>query len=137
VLTGLHTDAAGDHIIRSDDGKAALWVGAIDDLWKLGKPRGHGGPWRNSKVEAGHPSDPYLLAGFDKKHLTLSHTAAESVGVRVELDITGEGLWIPYRTFEVESGKTIEHEFPTGLQARWLRVIADKACQATAQCRYE
>ena len=26
----------------SDDGKTALWVGAVDDVWRLGKPRGFG-----------------------------------------------------------------------------------------------
>ena len=137
LLTGLKPDAAGEHIIRSEDGKAALWAGAIDDLWKLGKPRGHGGPWTNTKVKAGEPSDAYLVAGFDKKHLTLSHDASATVKMRVELDITGEGLWVPYRTFEVERGKSLEHDLPAALQARWLRVIADKDCVATAQCRYE
>jgi hypothetical protein len=88
-------------------------------------------------VEANHPSDPYLMAGFDKKHLTLSHLAAQTINLRVELDITGEGLWIPYHSFEVKSGKTIEHDLPINLQARWLRITADKDCQATAQCRYE
>jgi hypothetical protein len=39
LMSGLMPDAkAGDHILRSDDAKAALWAGAIDDLWKLGKP---------------------------------------------------------------------------------------------------
>ena len=137
LLTGLKPEAKGDHIVRSDDGKAALWAGMIDDLWKLGKPRGHGGPWMNTKVKASKPSDPYIMAGFDKKHLTLSHASAGTVNLRVELDITGEGLWVPYRSFSVKSAETIEHDFPDALQARWLRVIADKDCEATAQCRYE
>jgi hypothetical protein len=137
IVTGVHPDAAGDHIIRSDDGKAALWAGTIDDLWKLGKPRGHGGPWLNTIVKAREPSDPFLIAGFDKKHLTLSQTSDSQVNIRVELDLTGEGLWIPYRTFELESGKSIEHDLPLGLQARWLRVIANKDCIATVQLRYD
>ncbi|MFM7742674.1 MAG: hypothetical protein ACKO8X_04180, partial [Verrucomicrobiota bacterium] len=42
VLSGVSPEAARDdrHVIRSDDGQAAVWVGAADDLWKLGKPRG-------------------------------------------------------------------------------------------------
>ena len=46
VLTGVKPEEAGDnaHIIVSDDVKAAVWAGAIDDLWKLGKPVGQGGP---------------------------------------------------------------------------------------------
>ena len=41
-----------------------------------------------------------------------------SVSMRVELDLTGEGLWVPYRTFEVESGKPLEHDFPIALQSK-------------------
>jgi hypothetical protein len=77
------------------------------------------------------------MAGYDKKLLTLSQTSDTPVNITVELDITGEGLWIPYRTFEVKSGAPIEHDLPSALQARWLRVISDKDCTATAQCRYE
>jgi len=48
VMSGVNAATAGEnrHIIRSEDGKAALWVGAIDDLWTLGKPVGTGGPWQ-------------------------------------------------------------------------------------------
>lgn len=137
VMTGLKPDAKGEHIIRSEDGKTALWVGTIDDLWKLGKPHGHGGPWLNTQVKANTPSDAYLMAGFDKKQLTLSHSGKDKVTFRVELDITGEGLWVPYQTFEVEGGKAMEHSLPAALQAKWLRVVTDKDCEATAQCRYE
>ena len=39
VMTGINPYAKeSDHIIRSKDGKAAVWAGAIDDLWELGKP---------------------------------------------------------------------------------------------------
>ena len=42
VITGIETGTKSPHIIRSDDGKVAVWAGAIDDLWKLGKPTGTG-----------------------------------------------------------------------------------------------
>jgi hypothetical protein len=53
VLTGITPEKATDnpHIILSDDKKAAVWVGVIDDLWKLGKPVGMGGPWNDSDVK--------------------------------------------------------------------------------------
>ena len=57
--------------MRSEDGQAALWVGAIDDIWKLGKAVGIGGPWLENEVQAGVPSDPYLMTGFDQKSLRL------------------------------------------------------------------
>ena len=52
---------------------ASVWVGAVDDLWSLGRPRGEGGPWKDAAVKAGEPSDPYLMTGYEKKSLTLSH----------------------------------------------------------------
>jgi hypothetical protein len=60
VLSGISPEAAKDdrHIIRSDDGKAAVWVGTADDLWQLGKPRGFGGPWKSSNVTAGQTVGP-------------------------------------------------------------------------------
>ena len=89
VMSGVEGGEENRHIVRSDDGKAAVWVGAIDDLWKLGKPTGTGGPWLDSPVRAGVPSDPYLFTGYDRKSITLSHQSAHTVELRVELDVTG------------------------------------------------
>ncbi len=46
VMTGIDPkkDKDNEHIIVSEDGKAAVWAGAIDDLWSMGKPTGKGGP---------------------------------------------------------------------------------------------
>ncbi len=137
ILTGLKPDASGEHIIRSDDGKAALWAGAIDDLWKLGKPRGHGGPWANSKVRAGEKSDPFLMWAYDKRTLKLTHGAKGAVKFRVELDLDGTGLWVTQKTLEVQPGGALTYEFPAAIHARWLRVSSDADCTATAQLTYE
>lgn len=136
IMTGIATDAAtNDQIIRSDDGKTAVWAGAVDDLWSLGKPRGHGGPWSKTTVKHDKPSDPYLMMGYDKKSLSLS--TSEAVTLRVEVDITGTGEWVTYRTFEMKPGDTVKDTFPTGYQAYWLRVIASHDCVATAQLEYQ
>ncbi|WP_395751697.1 hypothetical protein [Prosthecobacter sp.] len=138
LMSGVKTDApASEHILRSDDGKAALWAGAIDDLWKLGKPRGEGGPWKNTKVKEGQASDPYLMWGYDKRTLTLSHDAANDVKMKVELDLTGTGLWVTYREAAVAKGAELKLEFEPAVQARWVRVTANAACEATAQLKYE
>ena len=62
IMTGIDPKTGKDnpHIIFSVDRKAAVWAGVIDDLWKMGKPVGHGGPWKNSQVKAGEPSDPHI-----------------------------------------------------------------------------
>lgn len=138
VISGLENSAqAGEHIIRSTDGKAALWVGAVDDIWKFGKPRGFGGPWKDTAVEAGQPSDPYLLTGYDQKALALSHDASSPVKITVEIDPTGTGAWTEWKEFEVPAGQTVQYQFPDSFSAYWLRTRADKDCRATAQLTYQ
>ncbi len=141
VLTGVARPSqavpGNRHIVRSEDGKAALWAGAVDDLWKLGKPAGHGGPWNGTPVKAGQPSDPYLMTGYDRKRLTLAHASPTVLDVRVEVDLTGEGDWALYRTFEVRPGHRVEHEFPAAFQAYWVRMVADRDAAITAQLDYQ
>ena len=139
VLSGLSDPppTTNPHVVRSDDGKCALWVGAVDDLWELGKPRGTGGPWKDSAVEPGQPSDPYLMTGYDRKSLTLGHTANSPVGMTAEVDLTGDGDWVVYRTFRVPPRETVDHRFPDAFSAYWVRLVADQPCQATAQFAYE
>jgi hypothetical protein len=137
VLSGVDAAApASEHIIRSADGKAAVWVGVVDDLWAFGKPRGQGGPWKDTAVKAGEPSDAYLMTGFDKKRLALSQTGAETAQVTLELDITGTGVWQTYETYRVEAGKPVQVALDE-VRAYWLRVTADKPCTATAWLVYE
>jgi hypothetical protein len=137
VMSGVANDAKGDRVIRSGDGKAAVWLGAIDDLWKLGKPVGTGGPWLDTQVEAGKPSDPYLFAGYDRKSITLSHDSKEPVTMRVEIDATGEDDWMTYRELSVEPGKPLVHEFPAACQGYWIRVTSLAATKATATLEYQ
>ncbi len=138
LMSGIQPDAkASDHILRSDDGKTALWAGVIDDLWKLGKPRGEGGPWKTTPVKADEKSDPYLMWAYDQRRLTLSHDQNEPVSFHIELDLTGTGLWVTYKHHEVSPGEVTSLTFEAAVQARWLRVTTDKACSATAQLKYD
>jgi hypothetical protein len=139
VLTGLDEDApvSNSHIVRSTDGKAAVWLGVVDDLWSLGKPIGVGGPWKNTAVQPGVASDPYLLTGYDRKTVTLSHTSAAPVRFRVEVDLTGTGQWVNYRSFDVPAGQALAHAFPAAYQAYWIRFVAESATTATAWLDYK
>jgi len=138
VLTGIAADAPSNnrHIIRSDDGKCALWVGGVDDLWNLGKAVGKGGPWLQTVVAAGQPSDPYLFRGYDYKAVTLSHDSANPVPFTVEVDVTGEGDWQIYQKFTVPPGEATKHEFPRAFSAYWVRVTSDRPCTATSEFVY-
>ncbi|TWT84907.1 Choline-sulfatase [Planctomycetes bacterium CA13] len=142
VLAGVRSDAKNDGHVFADNlnsdqkADAALWFGSIDDLWKFGKPIGSGGPWRNTKVTAGVPSDPYLMTGYDEKSLELSHESPNPVTITVEVDIEGSGLWVPYRAFVVRQNEALRHDFPSGFSACWVRAISDSATSATMQLTY-
>lgn len=134
VMSGVRPRAEADgHVFGQ---KPGLWFGVVDDLWKLGRPVGYGGPWRATQVEAGVWSDPYLMRGFDEKVLELSHDRPTAVRFRIELDVSDVGDWVHYVTFEVGPGESLVHRFPIGFMAGWIRVQASENCAATAQLRY-
>ena len=136
VLSGTRRDAKPDgHYFSAGEG-LGLWFGKVDDLWKMGKPVGRGGPWMKTEAKADVPSDPYLMTGFDKKTMTLSHDGKSDVAFTVEVDFDHRG-WHCYQTFRVPAGQTVTHEFPAGFSAHWLRVSVDQSCSATAQLSYE
>ncbi len=138
VMTGLNPNVnAGEHVVVSDDGKAAVWLGAIDDLWAMGKPSGHGGPWKNSSVKAKVASDPYLIGFYDKKSLEISHESKQTVTFKIEVEPIGHGPWMLYKEVIVKPGETFKYEFSKNFQARWIRFSADKNCTATAWLTYE
>jgi hypothetical protein len=139
VLTGIDLSkaATNEHIIVSNDKKAAVWAGAIDDLWKLGKPTGRGGPWNATSVKASEASDPYLIGFYDHRRLQLSHQASTPVTFTMEADPVGNGLWMTYKTITVAPGQTSTYEFPKDFQSRWIRFKTDKACVATTLLEYK
>lgn len=136
IMTGVSAYApeSNNHIIRSSDGKAALWAGAIDDIWKMGKPRGKGGPWKETPVKAGETSDPYLMTGYDKKSLSLDSTADATVSA--EIDLTGDGNWISWKQFKLKPGETSAFEFPDAFSAYWIRFKCDREATISAQLEY-
>ncbi len=138
IITGLQDNIpnGNEHIIRSDDGKAAVWAGVIDDLWKMGKPTGHGGPWKNTAVEANTPSDPYLIGFYDQKELSLSHSSTEAVMFTIEVDPVGHGPWMNWKEVTVKPGEIFTHKFSDSFQSRWIRFKTDKKCEATAWLDY-
>ncbi len=137
IASGISNDASTEnkHIIKSDDGKAALWAGAIDDMWKLGKPRGEGGPWKDTAIEAGVPSDPYLMTAYDQKSLTL--TSDKDATITIEVDIAGDGTWVVNDRLKAKAGQTISQSFPADFSAYWIRFTSDQATKATAQLSYQ
>ncbi len=112
--------------------QAGLWFGKTDDLWSWGKATGEGGVWNNDPVKANEPSDPYLMYGFDKKSIHLWHDSKSDVTFRVEVDVVGNGTFKTYSKQTVKPGEYWHHEFPDNYSARWIRLVPDKDCHATA-----
>lgn len=135
ILTGIDAENQNERIYRSADGKAAVWAGAVDELWKLGKPRGQGGPWKDTIVKAKVPSDPYLMTAYDKKRVDLN--ALDTATITLEVDVDGTGLWVQYKTFELNAGQTTTHTFPEGFSAYWVHAISDSDTTATVSFQYE
>ena len=136
VLGGDQATPSGDTNLLAGQPQSNLVFGKIDDLWSYGKPAGWGGPWREDRIEAGVPSDPFLMTGFDKKVLHLSHDAPDPVSFEIEVDFLGDGAWHVYESIAVESGGYEHHEFPDGFSAHWVRLTADADCEATAHFTY-
>jgi hypothetical protein len=125
--------------IDHDQGQpqSGLWFGNIDDLWKMGKPTGWGGPWWKTPVQPDQWSDPFLMTGYDKKVLHLTHDAATTVRFDIEVDFLGDGNWVPYTScFVNEQARYAHHEFPDAFSAHWVRIKASQACNATANFMY-
>jgi len=137
VMTGIQGGAGNPHILRSNDGQANVWVGVVDDLWRLGKPRGQGGPWMHSAVKKMEPSDPYLITGYDRKRLELSNEGSQSAKFTLEADVTGEGKWVSVKEFVLKPKESVWHEFPDWFQAYWVRLISNQDTTGTAQLSYD
>jgi hypothetical protein len=136
VLSGVRAGAENDgHVFASAEGTEALWFGGIDDLWKLGKPVGRGGPWKNARVRAEEPSDAYLMTGYDKK--TLELTADCDATIRIEVDFDHQTGWHLYESVRLPAGRKVTHAFPEGFSAHWVRLTADTDCVATADFVYQ
>ena len=137
VIAGAAQDARPDgHFFQASRGGPGLWFGAVDDLYKLGTPSGVGGPWKDTAVKAGAPSDPYLMTNFERKSLTLAHESGEPVRFTIEVDVLADGTWFSYEVIAVPPGQRITHQFPQGFSAHWVRVTADRMTTATAWFEY-
>jgi hypothetical protein len=95
-----------------------------------------GGPWKDSEVKAGEPSDQYLMTGYDRKRLDISHDADQAVEMTVEVNFDHNG-WYEYAKISVPSGKTATHKFPDGFNAHWVRLKSSAECKVTGMFTYE
>lgn len=119
---------------QSGDPHSNLVFCKTDDLWKYGKPQGWGGPWWDTDVQAGIPSEPYLAYGFDKKFL---HVRSDKpVRLRIEADYTGDLTWNLYQEVTLEENGYAAISFPAAFEAHWLRLVPSNDAKMSASFFY-
>ena len=137
VIAGTRRDAVPDgHYFAAGPDGDGLWFGAVDDLYKLGQPAGEGGPLKETPIEPGVPSDPFLMTGFGRKSVTLSHDRDRPVRFTIEVDFLATDAWYQYATVDVPAGEAVVHRFPGGFAAHWVRLKTDATATATAWFSY-
>jgi hypothetical protein len=137
VIAGTRADAVPDgHYFNGGSGPG-LWFGAVDDLYKLGSPIGRGGPWKNTRVDAAQPSDPYLMTNYGRKWVALSHDRDAVVRFAIAVDFLANGSWHTHTIVDVPAREEVRYDFPDGFGAHWVRVSVDAPATATASFTYE
>ncbi|MBI5086092.1 MAG: hypothetical protein HZB13_16015 [Acidobacteria bacterium] len=134
ALGGNQTTPNNDNNAVSGQPQSGIWFGKTDDLWNWGKPAGWGGPWWDTDVLKGVPSDPFLMTGFDKKMLHIS--ADKPCDFDIEIDFTGAARWLPYARLRTAASGYAHHIFPTGFSAHWVRLVPHADCRVTASFFY-
>ena len=125
------------HLLRSSDGRIALWAGVIDDLWKFGRPVGKGGPWTKTQVQSGDTSDAYLFGGYDRRNLEIVNHGITSLTIRMQVDATGDGVWFDGQSFKINAGQRLQHLFPADLRGKWIRFRAESGGRVSTMLTYE
>jgi hypothetical protein len=74
------------------------------------------------------------MTAYDHKQAVV--TSSEAATIRLEVDIDGTGLWIPYQSFKLAAGQTVKHNFPAGFSAYWVRAVSDARTIATVTFIY-
>ena len=103
-----------------------LWFGRWDDLRGFGRPAGCGGPWVADAVKANEPSEPFLLAGFERRVVHLADDAAEPVTFTLETDAAGNDNWTTLASVIVPARGYAYHVIPPGTPGEWIRVKTNR-----------
>lgn len=113
---------------------SALWFGQLADLEKWGAPAGFGGPWKEDRLTANTPSEPFLVAGFQKRVLHLKHAGGEAVNFSLQSDPAGTGAWTNLATIHVPANGYAWHLLPPALAATWVRLAPDRDATNVTAC---
>ena len=76
------------------------------------------------------------MTGYDHKSLRLSQDGTQAVTIHAEVDVAGDGNWLPYRSFDLAPGASVAHSFPASFQASWIRFRTSVDTTASATLSY-
>ncbi len=109
-----------------------LWFGQFNDLKSWGPASASGSIYMNDAITANTPSAPFLINGFKRRMVHLATDVPATI--TLEIDKEGNGQWTSYTSVPVNGYAC--HLFPKAFQAQWIRVKADKACNATVSFHF-
>lgn len=134
VMSGTRAGSIKDgHYFGEAEQGAGLWYGAVDDLWKLGKPKGEGAVWIDSEVKDGQESLPFLMTGYDQKQVRIVADKDVTITLLVDFDLNG---FHKYKSFDVKANRPVIFQFPDGFSAHWVKAHVNKACKTTVDFIY-
>ena len=53
------------------------------------------------------------------------------------MDVEGTGKWMAYQSFDIKPDTVLNHEFPEGFSAYWVRAISEQPATVTVVFKYE
>ena len=101
-----------------------LWFVDPEDLGAFGPAIGRGAVWQEETVRRGAVSDPYLLAGYDRRALYVS--SGTEFAFEVEVDEKGDGVWrrVERLGASAPAGDTAAIVPLDAVKGEWIRLVA-------------
>ena len=133
----LNKDRLKGNLAGPGKSQSNLWFVEPPRVDEFGPALGRGAVWLNDNVKAGQASEPFLFSGFAKRSLFLTHTSAETVRFRLEVDARGNGEWKKLTELRVPAGGSHWLGFTTKQTGAWIRLVTDRdAAGVTAFFHY-
>ncbi len=136
VLTAAKGAKPGEHIVTSKDGAAAVWLGVVDDIWKLGRPVGRAQIGLTVRNAGMWTSDPVLANGFGDVFITCRVSGGLGGVVFVDADISGDGTWVGVSRILVLPGARGHAKIDKRLHPYWLRIRTAPGTDAIADITF-
>jgi hypothetical protein len=108
--------------IAEPQSQSNLWFIQPEQLDQLGPNIGRGAVWLNDAVEAGTPSDAFLVDGFKKR--AIHFVSDKPTTFTLEVDRQGTGQWEILE--KVEVGGYLWHAIDPNIKATWMRLTSSE-----------